>query len=95
MKLKPVIWSDKSVESLELIYNYIFENSPQNAEYVITTLLEISDSLNVFPEKYPKEPLFDDETIRFFPKWNFKIIYKIEENRIFIVNIYSTRTNLF
>jgi plasmid stabilization system protein ParE len=40
MKLKPVIWSDKSVESLELIYNYIFENSPQNAEYVITPFLQ-------------------------------------------------------
>lgn len=93
--MKPVIWSDKSVESLELIYNYIFENSPQNAEHVITTILEIGDSLNLFPEKYPKEHLFNDDSIRFFSKWNFKIIYKIEEKKILIINIYSTRMNLF
>lgn len=61
--MKLVVWSDKSVDSLELIYNYIFERSPQNAEFVITTLLELGDSLNVFPEKYPKEPLFNDDTI--------------------------------
>ena len=93
--MKSVIWSEKSVDSLELIYDYIFEKSPKNAEHVITTLLEMGDSLNVFPEKFPKEPLFNDETIRFFPKWNFKIIFKIEENRILIINIYSTRMNLF
>lgn len=93
--MKPVIWSDKSVGSLELIYDYIFEKSPQNAENVITTLLELGDSLNLFPEKFPKEPLFNDDNIRFFSKWNFKIIYKIEENRILIINIYSTRMSLF
>ena len=93
--MKPVIWSDKSVESLELIYNYIFENSPHNAEYVITSILEIGDSLNLFPEKYPKEHLFNDDSIRFFSKLNFKISYKIEEKKILIINIYSTRMNLF
>ena len=29
--MKSVIWSDKSVDSLELIYDYIFEKSPKNS----------------------------------------------------------------
>lgn len=89
--MKPVIWSKESFLSLQLIYEYIFEDSPQNAQMVIETLLDLGDDLCIFPEKNPVEPIFKDQSIRFFPKWNFKIVYKIEEKRIFIINIYSTR----
>jgi toxin ParE1/3/4 len=89
--MMPVVWSEEGLHSLELIYAYIFEDSPQNAEIVINTLLELGDSLSSFPEKYPIESAFNDKSIRFFPKWNFKIVYKIESNRIFVINVYSTR----
>ena len=91
--MKYVVWSKASLDSLEIIYNFIFENSSQNAEMVVDTLLNLGDDLAKFPHKNPKEPLFNDETIRYFPKWNFKIVYRIEENRILIINIYSTKMN--
>lgn len=89
--MKPVVWSEESYVSLQLIYDYIFKDSPQNAEKVVNTMLNLGDSLNIHPEKYPIDPVFKDSSIRFFPKWNFKIVYKIEKQRIFIINIYSTR----
>jgi len=91
--MKSVLWSKASLDSLETIYNFIFENNPQNAEMVVDALLNLGDDLAKFPERNPREPLYNDESIRYFPKWNFKIVYRIEENRILIINIYSTKMN--
>ena len=91
--MKSVVWSKASLDSLETIHNFIFKNSPQNAEMVVDTLLNLGDDLAKFPERNPREPLYNDESIRYFPKWNFKIVYSIEENRILIINIYSTKMN--
>lgn len=91
--MKSVVWSKASLDSLEIIYNFIFENSPQNAVMVVDALLNLGDDLAKFPERNPREPLYNDESIRYFPKWNFKIVYRIEENRILIINIYSTKMN--
>jgi plasmid stabilization system protein ParE len=91
--MKYVVWSKASLDSLETIYNFIFENSPQNAEMVVDALLNLGDDLAKFPERNPREPLYNDESICYFPKWNFKIVYRIEENRILIINIYSTKMN--
>jgi len=91
--MKSVVWSKASLDSLEKIHDFIFKNSPQNAEMVVETLLKLGDDLGKFPERNPREPLFNDESIRYFPKWNFKIVYRLEENRILIINIYSTKMN--
>jgi toxin ParE1/3/4 len=91
--MKTVVWSKASLDSLETIYNFIYQSSPQNAEMVVETLLNLGDSLVNFPLRNPKEPIFNDDSIRFIPKWNFKIVYRIEEKRILIINIYSTKMN--
>ena len=88
--MKPVEWSEDSIFSMQSIYDYIFEGSPQNADFVVDTLFDLGEKLNIFPEKNPKEPLFNSDKIRFFPKWNYKIVYRIEENRIYILDIFST-----
>lgn len=91
--MKPVIWSENAIASIQDIYDYIYTQSPQNADLVIDTLFDLGDKLNLFPEKNPIEPLFNLKDIRFFPKWNFKIVYRIELNRIYILDIFSTQQN--
>lgn len=88
--MKPVEWSEDSISSMQSIYDYIFGESPQNAGFVVDTLFDLGEKLNIFPEKNPKEPLFNSEKIRFFPQWNYKIVYRIEENRIYILDVFST-----
>lgn len=88
--MKPVEWSENSILSMQSIYDYIYLESPQNADLVVDTLFDLGEKLNLFPEKNPKEPLFDSEKIRFFPKWNYKLVYRIEENRIYILDVFST-----
>lgn len=95
--MKLVVWSKASSISLQYIYDYILNEgkSPQNAEMVVLTLLELGNELNIFPEKFPKEPTFNDESIRFCVKWNFKISYQIKNDKILIINIYSTKMSFF
>ena len=91
--MKPVIWSKNAIASIQDIYDFIYTQSPQNANLVIDTLFDLGEKLNLFPEKNPIEPLFNHNDIRFFPKWNFKIVYRIELNRIYILDIFSTLQN--
>ena len=91
--MKPVVWSKESIISIQYIYNYISSESEQNADMVIDTLFDIGEKLNILPEKNPVEPLFDSNLIRFFPKWNYKIVYRIETDRIYILDIFSTCQN--
>ena len=95
--MKLVVWSKASRDSLQYIYDYILNEakSPQNAEMVILTLLKLGNELNVFSEKFPKEPTFNDESIRFCVKWNFKILYQIKSDKILIINVYSTKMSFF
>lgn len=65
-----IVWESRAQQELQDIYDYIFINSPQNAENVITELVSIAESLSIMPFKHPKEPYFNDENIRFVPKWS-------------------------
>ena len=91
--MKPVVWSANAITSIQDSYDYIFIRSPHNAILVVDTLFEIGDKLNLFPYKNPVEPLFNSNEIRFFPKWSFKIVYRIEKNRIYILDVFSTFQN--
>ena len=91
--MKPVVWSPNAIESIRNSYNYIYSKSPHNANLVAETLFDLGEKLGLFPEKNPMEPLLNREDIRFFPKWNFKIVYRIEKNRIYILDVFSTSQN--
>lgn len=39
--MKPVIWSKESIVSIQNIYDYIVEKSPQNADLVVDTLFDL------------------------------------------------------
>lgn len=72
--MKPVIRSKNSIASIQDIYDYIYKASAQNANLVVNTLFDLGDKLNLFPQKNPIETLFYSKNIRFFPKWNYKIM---------------------
>ncbi|MFH6961356.1 type II toxin-antitoxin system RelE/ParE family toxin [Flavobacterium plurextorum] len=88
-----IVWESRAKQELQDIYDYIFLNSPQNAENVITELVSIAESISNMPFKYPKEPYFNDENIRFIPKWSYKIIYFIGDVDITILSVFNTSQN--
>lgn len=53
-----VVWSREAMKSLTNIYDYIFDDSPQNAIKVFETLLDLGDSLSDERFEYSKEPIY-------------------------------------
>lgn len=49
--MRPVVWSANAIESIQNSYNYIYLQSPKNADLVVETLFDLGDKLNLFPEK--------------------------------------------
>lgn len=91
--IQNVKWSDEAKESLANIYDYIFENSPQNAEHVILTLLELGNSLEDSRFDYSQDLLMDDNRFRFITKWSYKIIYERKNNEVRIIDVFATKQN--
>ena len=89
----PIRWDRLSRENLEDIYEYISQDSPQNARKVKKALIKLVGSLNDFPEKYSKEEFLKEEpeNYRSVSKWSYKIIYEVTEEAIIIADIFHTR----
>lgn len=88
-----VRWSKRSRESLANIYDYIFEDSPQNAEMVIKTLIDLGNSLSNPKIENSQDLIINDERFRFIPKWSYKIIYERTENEVIILDVFNVNQN--
>lgn len=88
-----IVWSEEALIDLQEIYNYVSKHSPKNAEMMVKTFVELVDSIEFMPLKFPKEPFINQENIRFITKWTFKIIYVIQKDKIIILNIFNTNQN--
>ncbi|MFN7118393.1 MAG: type II toxin-antitoxin system RelE/ParE family toxin [Saprospiraceae bacterium] len=87
------IWSQAAIDALRNIHDFIAQDSPQGAKKVTQELVKLGQSLEIFPSRYPLEPLLAEETLqyRFTVKWNYKLIYTVEETQVLIVLIFDTR----
>ena len=88
-----VFWRKKASDDLEAIFDYINEESPQNALLVFNKIYDLANSLIAFPERYPIEPTFNSPDVRFAVIWNYKVIYTFDKTRIYIVRIFCTHQN--
>ncbi len=88
-----IVWHNKARNDLNLNIKYIAKSSPQNAMKVLNELVAFVDSLLIFPNKYPKEPIYNAENIRFVTKWSYKIIYRVDAEIIYILRIFNTNQN--
>lgn len=89
----PILWDRMAKESLDQIYEYIFQDSPQNATKVKKELIKLVASLNDFPEKYSREELLEEVpgNYRSVSKWNYKVIYEVTQDSIIIVDLFQTQ----
>ena len=85
-----IIWTTQAKLQLKDIYDYIYTRSPQNADLVINELTDLCENFSNMPYKNPKEIILNKENIRFAPKWNYKIVYRIDDFDIIILSIFNT-----
>ena len=92
MKKLPILWDKKAKDNLDNIYDYLAEDSIVAARYVKRELIKLTNSLNHFPEKYPKEYYLKEEpeNYRSVAKWAYKIIYEVTDDCLIIVDIFHT-----
>ena len=88
-----ISWHTKAIEDLNTNIAHIAKESPQNALHILETLTILADSLGDMPYKYPKEPVYNRENVRFVSKWSFKIIYRVEVDGIYILRVFNTNQN--
>ena len=93
-----VVYTDQAIESLEeSIYFYCaIQRIPiEKVESVIDELLDYADSLEMNPYRGQKEPHFIDsnQELRRIIHGNFKIIYCIDQETIYITDFFDSRQN--
>jgi plasmid stabilization system protein ParE len=90
-----VIWDTRAKESLKSIILYIKEESPAAARKVRSELLKLTASLNKMPERFSMEPYLEHKgnEYRSIAKWSYKIIYRVAEEEVRILEIIHTRRN--
>ena len=93
-----VLLTEGAERDLESIYDYIAEfDCMANADYVLDRLLEVVESLSVFPERgaYPKElvalGIRDYRQTAFKP---YRAIYRVMAQKVYIYMIADGRRDM-
>lgn len=85
------VWTKRAETDLFLNIGKIAENSPQNAKKVLVELYKLVEDFKNFPLKFPKEPIYNKENIRVAIKWSFKIVYRVEKEKIYILRVFHSK----
>ncbi len=88
-KLK-IKWTEKSLSALQNVYNFYAEKSVEAANRVIDDIIETAEAIT-FPEQYQQDevlPQFRRMIVR-----HYKILYHVEDNVVYIMNVFDTRQN--
>lgn len=88
-----IVWEDEALNELNDAIAFIANKSPQNAIMVLDGLLELAETLGNMPMKFSKEPNYNKEDIRYITKYNHKLIYQVENERIIILRVFPAKQN--
>lgn len=86
------IWSLKAQMQLRKAFEYIYKDSPKNAQKVKDEIIELSISLVEHPERFPpdKYRINNDGCFRAFELHHYRVVYKIMEDCILVVRLRHT-----
>lgn len=82
-----VVWSSKAVEDVDAIATYIARDSPSYAAAVVQKILDTTRYLNDCPLAGCVVPEFSEATIREKSAYTYRIIYRIDDNRVTIASV--------
>ncbi len=87
-------WSPRAVDDLEAIAEYISLDSPAYAKAVVKTIVEITRKFSQFHRVGRTVPEFNDENIREWFAYSYRVIYRIDQNVITVAAIVHGRRML-
>jgi plasmid stabilization system protein ParE len=89
----PVIWDDLAIKSLKEIYLYIKNDSPKSAVKVKKAIVKLASSLSSSPYRHKVEFVVGNKEYRSVTIWSYKIIYRVTELDVRIVDVFHTSRN--
>jgi toxin ParE1/3/4 len=95
MKKVQVIWTDESINDLDVIYDFIAEQSSKSAKKVIQSILSRTRQLEAFPQSgSPQETdIKARREYRYLVEGNYKIIYSLDDKVLYVEAVVDTRQN--
>ena len=84
-KPRKVVWTSSALRQFEEILHYIAEDSPLNAGRFADRIEAKADSLDLFAERGRMVPEFQRPDIRELLPKNYRLIYRLHEDRVVIV----------
>lgn len=92
MKDYHIIWSEQAVKKLQSIYDYIYQDSPYQAQKVVDQILDCVEPLKRFPQMGARVRELSQHDLRELTKYEYRIVYQILDNsEIQIVTIIHSR----
>jgi toxin ParE1/3/4 len=82
-----IIWSPLSVDRMTEISEYIAEDNPDASIKWVESIFEIIGRLKQFPESGRIVPEINKSHIREIIQGNYRIIYKVRQEEIFILTV--------
>jgi addiction module RelE/StbE family toxin len=87
-------WTEPALSDLENIREYISRDSQHYAVQFIARVVEAVESLPAFPRIGRAVPEADDETIRELLFQSYRIMYRVETDRVLILTVLHGSRNL-
>jgi len=89
-----IIWTEPAVHDLSEIAEYIGRDSQHYAARIVQAVYGLAENLSMFPLKGRIVPEFGQENLREIIYQSYRIIYKIEPERLAILSIVHTSRDL-
>ena len=83
----PLAWSPEAIEDIEAIAAYIERDSPWYAKAVVSKIVETAETIPDHPDLGRIVPEIDDRSIRERFVYSYRIIYRIEQQRILVATV--------
>src|SRR3954469_874273 len=80
-------WSPEAIEDLESIASYIERDSAWYAKAVVSKIVETAEAIPQFPELGRTVPEIADPSIRERLVYNYRLIYRLETERVLIAAV--------
>lgn len=87
-------WSEPAVSDLSGIRDYIARDSEQYASRFVQRIFDSIESLRQFPQLGRRVRETDDELVREIIHQNYRIIYRIEPDRLLVLAVLHGGRNL-
>ena len=89
-----VTWSERSIQNMEEIAEYIAQDSVRNAVQTTAKIYQTAERLELFPESGRTVPELRATSLREIIVGNYRIVYAWKRDKCVILTVLHSRRNL-